>query len=356
MLEMTRKRLSWMGGICAVALMAGLAPVTFAGGSCGACEWSGDKDKDATETSAKITKAGYSKDYKKASADIVATAKAAGMFNTLLTAATEAGLVETLQGDGPLTVFAPTDKAFAALPDGTIEALLKDKQALREILLFHVVPGKVMAKDALKAGSAMTVYGQPISIGMTDSQPHVNDANIIKTDVKASNGVIHVIDKVIMPKSIAGVAASNEQFSTLVAAAKAAGLVETLNGDKPLTVFAPTNKAFAKLPAGTVDTLLKEENRDKLTAILTYHVAGKAMPASEVASSSQIATVNGQALPVEVTTKEYNGKTKTKVMIGNARIIATDIKATNGVIHVIDTVLLPPTKQAAADDDSYDRG
>jgi uncharacterized surface protein with fasciclin (FAS1) repeats len=131
--------------------------------------------------------------------DIVDTAVAAGDFNTLVTAVKEAGLVETLKGDGPFTVFAPTDEAFAKLPEGTIESLLQDKEALTSILTYHVVPGKVMAADVIKLASAKTVQGQSISID-TSSGVMVDNANVIKTDIETSNGVIHVIDSVILPQ------------------------------------------------------------------------------------------------------------------------------------------------------------
>ncbi len=133
------------------------------------------------------------------SKDIVDTAIAAGSFNTLVTAVKEAGLVDTLKSDGPFTVFAPTDEAFAKLPEGTIEALLQDKEALTNVLTYHVVPGKVMANDVVKLASAKTVQGQSISID-TSSGVMVDNANVIKTDIETSNGVIHVIDSVILPR------------------------------------------------------------------------------------------------------------------------------------------------------------
>ncbi|MFT5281665.1 MAG: putative surface protein with fasciclin (FAS1) repeats [Yoonia sp.] len=134
-------------------------------------------------------------------------------------------------------------------------------------------------------------------------------------------------------KDIVDVAAGNPDFSTLVAAIKAADLVDALKGDGPLTVFAPTNAAFAKLPAGTVEDLLKPENKDQLIAVLTYHVvAGKVMAADVVKIDSAV-SLQGQSITVDVT---YG-----KVKVNDANVVATDIKASNGVIHVIDTVLLP---------------
>jgi uncharacterized surface protein with fasciclin (FAS1) repeats len=138
----------------------------------------------------------------KAPADIVDTAVAAGSFNTLAAALKAADLVTTLKGPGPFTVFAPTDEAFAKLPPGTLESLLKpeNKAKLAGILTYHVVSGKVMAQDVVKLTSAKTVNGQPVKIAVDGGTVRVNDAIVVKADVAASNGVIHVIDTVLLPK------------------------------------------------------------------------------------------------------------------------------------------------------------
>lgn len=132
-------------------------------------------------------------------ADIVDTAKSAGSFNTLVTAVQAAGLVDTLKGPGPYTVFAPTDEAFAKVPKDKLDALLKDKAALTKVLTYHVVPGKVMAKD-VKAGSVKTVEGSSLTVKVNGGTVMVDNAKVVKTDVVADNGVIHVIDAVLMPK------------------------------------------------------------------------------------------------------------------------------------------------------------
>ncbi|MDC1315446.1 fasciclin domain-containing protein [Pseudomonadales bacterium] len=132
--------------------------------------------------------------------DIVDTAVAAGDFNTLVTAVKAAGLVETLKGEGPFTVFAPTDAAFAKVPTDTLNALLADKAALANVLTYHVVAGNVMAADVVKLTSAVTVQGQAVSIAVKDGKVYVDGAQVVATDIKASNGVIHVIDAVILPK------------------------------------------------------------------------------------------------------------------------------------------------------------
>ncbi len=133
------------------------------------------------------------------SKDIVATAVAAGSFKTLATALQAAGLVETLQGKGPFTVFAPTDEAFAKIPKATLDALLKDKAALTKVLTYHVVAGKVEAKDVVKLSKAKSVEGSDIAVRVMGGKVMVDNANVVKTDIEASNGVIHVIDAVIMP-------------------------------------------------------------------------------------------------------------------------------------------------------------
>jgi transforming growth factor-beta-induced protein len=136
-----------------------------------------------------------------AAMDIVDTAVADGRFKTLVAAVQAAGLVDTLKGAGPFTVFAPTDEAFAKLPAGTVEGLLKDPAKLKDILLYHVVAGNVMAADAAKLSAADTVLGQPITIKAADGKVMINDATVVIPDVKATNGVIHVIDSVLLPPS-----------------------------------------------------------------------------------------------------------------------------------------------------------
>ena len=135
-----------------------------------------------------------------APADIVDTAVQAGSFQTLAAALTAADLIETLKGDGPFTVFAPTDDAFAKLPKGTVDGLLKDKKKLAKILTYHVVPGKVLAADVVKLKSAKTVEGDNVAISASGKGVKIDGANVVKTDIICTNGVIHVIDSVLMPK------------------------------------------------------------------------------------------------------------------------------------------------------------
>ena len=278
------------------------------------------------------------------SSTIVETAVAAGNFNTLVAAVQAAGLAETLGGAGPFTVFAPTDEAFAKLPAGTLEMLLKpeNKAKLAAILTYHVVPGTVKAADVVKLKNAGTVNGQRVRITVEGAKVMVDGANVVATDIACSNGVIHVIDGVILPVdgTIVDVAAKNGSFNTLVAAVKAAGLAETLSGKGPFTVFAPTDEAFAKLPAGTLETLLKPENKKQLVEILTYHVVpGQAVYSDAIVKMTTVPTVLGRAATVKV----VDGK----VMVDGATVVAADVAASNGVIHVVDTVILPPASGTA---------
>ena len=277
--------------------------------------------------------------------DIVDTAAADGRFQTLVAAVTAAELVDTLKGEGPFTVFAPTDDAFAKLPAGTLDELLKpeNKQALTDILLYHVVAGSVMAADVVNLESATTVLGKDVAIKVDMGNVYINEAQVVITDIETSNGIIHVIDSVILPPAeeasapgtIVDIAVADGRFNTLVAAVTAADLVDTLNGEGPFTVFAPTDDAFAALPAGTLDSLLLPENKQQLTDILLYHVVSGKVMASDVVGLSAAPTVLGK--DITITVKDGN-----VFLNDTVQVIITDIEASNGVIHVIDAVLLPP--------------
>jgi len=326
----TTQRIKIAAATLAFAVTAGLASTTLAGNcSSGGYAASG---KSTCGSSSPVALASYS-----GKPDIVDTAVSAGSFNTLVAAVKAAGLVDALKSEGPFTVFAPTDDAFAKLPKGTLQSLLKpeNKALLTSILTYHVVPGRVMAADVVKVSAARSLNGQQIDITVNKAGVKVDNANVVKTDIETSNGVIHVIDAVILPStdSIAATASKAGTFKTLLAAATAAGLADTLSHDGPFTVFAPTDEAFAKLPAGTIDTLLKPENKDKLAAILTYHVVPGRVYASDALKAGSATTVQGKS--VHIIAK--NGK----AYVNDAQIVATDIDANNGVIHVIDTVILP---------------
>lgn len=277
-------------------------------------------------------------------ADIVDTAVAAGKFKTLAAALGAADLVDALKGEGPFTVFAPTDEAFAKLPKGTVETLLKpeNKGMLSGILTYHVVSGKVMAKQVVGLKGAKTLNGQRVDIAVEGSKVTVDGATVVTTDIACDNGVIHIIDAVILPadKTIPETASAAGSFKTLLAAATAAGLAETLGTKGPFTVFAPTDEAFAKLPEGTVATLLKPENKQKLVDILKYHVVAGRVYSEDAVAAKSAKTLQGSPITVNVS--------KAGAMINSSKLVSTDIDASNGVIHVIDSVLMPPAKGADA--------
>ncbi len=273
---------------------------------------------------------------KKSDKDIVATAIAAGSFQTLVAAVKAAGLVETLQGKGPFTVFAPTDDAFAKLGKDAIADLLKpeNKAKLTAILTYHVVAGDNPAAKVVTVKELTSVQGSPLAIVADKNGVTVGTAKVVKTDVLAQNGVIHVIDSVLLPPdNLVATAAKAGKFQTLLTAATAAGLAETLSNDGPFTVFAPTDEAFAKLGKDTIADLLKPENKAKLASILKHHVVAGRVKAEAVVKVKEVKTLQGTSLAVKVE--------QGKVSIGGANVVATDVIAGNGVIHVIDSVLLP---------------
>lgn len=273
--------------------------------------------------------------------DIVDTAIAAGSFKTLATALTKAGLVDALKGTGPFTVFAPTDEAFAKLPKGTLEDLLKpeNKGRLTAILTYHVVSGRVPAEKALKLTNAKTLNGQQMDLVVKGGSLTIDSAKVVKTDIECSNGVIHIIDSVILPsdKDIVATAQGAGMFKTLIAALTAADLAKVLQGDGPFTVFAPTDEAFAKLPRGTLDSLLKPENRDQLVSILKLHVVSGRAFAADALAADKVTTIQKGVIRVRV----VDGKPR----VNDAAIVKTDLDASNGVIHVIDAVLLPTNEK-----------
>jgi transforming growth factor-beta-induced protein len=213
-----------------------------------------------------------------------------------------------------------------------LDSLLANTTALTQVLTYHVVSGELMASDVTNLMSVTTLQGGSLPITTTDGQVKIGIATITQTDIKCSNGVIHVIDTVLVPNKIMNIVQSAQyySFSTLVTALQAANLVSTLEGTGPFTVFAPTNAAFAALPEGTLDGLL--DDIPSLTAVLTYHVVPGYLLASDVLATTSLTTVQGQTLTI---TTEGGPK------VNGANIIQTDIECTNGVIHAIDAVLLP---------------
>ena len=288
-----------------------------------------------------------------ATEDIVQTAIDNGNFTTLVAALQAAELDDDLQGPGPFTVFAPTDDAFNALPAGTIDTLLDpaNQALLSDILLYHVYDGSVLAEDAiaLDGMSVAMLNGDLMSINVVGGNVVLNlggdgEATVVFTDVLCSNGVIHVIDAVLAPddapEDIVQTAIDNGNFTTLVAALQAAELDDDLQGPRPFTVFAPTDAAFAALPAGTIDTLLDPANQALLIDILTYHAySGFVLAEDAIALDGQsVEMLNGDLMTIDV----VGGNVVLNLGgTGEATVVITDVICSNGVIHVIDAVLTP---------------
>jgi uncharacterized surface protein with fasciclin (FAS1) repeats len=272
------------------------------------------------------------------------------VHNTLEAAVVAAGLVETLSGTGPFTVFAPTDNAFAALPAGTIETLLADPTgALTQILLYHVVGTEALSTDLTDGQTVATLQGQTVTVTINTEGVFINNAQVTVADIVTDNGVIHVIDAVLVPQqpvstTVVDIIVNSAEHNTLEAAVVAAGLVETLSGDGPFTVFAPTDAAFALLPTGTVETLL-DDPTGALTQILLYHVVGAEALSTDLTDGQTVSTLEGQ--PVTVTINASG------VFINTAQVVMADVTADNGVVHVIDAVLLPTPTSVSQIENTY---
>lgn len=273
--------------------------------------------------------------------DIPTNAAGTGIHDSLVAALTQADLVTTLQGTGPFTVFAPTDQAFAdAGIDLTTFDTDEENATLVDILTYHVVSGKVMSTDLSDGLEATALNQDTLTFSVSSSEVKVNDAVVTLADVESSNGVIHVIDKVLMPPAdpvlvdIPATAQSTGVHTALVAALSQANLVATLQGEGPFTVFAPTDQAFtdAGIDLSTFDT--PEENAT-LADILLYHVYSGAVPASAVTDGLAVTMVNGDKATFSVGTDG-------SVTIGDATVTGADVETSNGIIHVIDKVLMPP--------------
>ena len=276
--------------------------------------------------------------------NIVEVAQNTPDLSILVEAVVAAGLAPTLSA-GTLTVFAPTNAAFAALLTElgvSKQALLANKPLLTAVLTYHVLSSTV-SLASVPVGKAITPVGGGFfkiesagGLKITDGRNRVS--NITATDIQASNGVVHLVDLVLLPanQDIVATAQALPDFSILVEAVVAAGLVETLQGTGPFTVFAPTNTAFAALLAELgVSKAALLADKALLTKVLTYHVVGARVLKAEVPVGAAIATVQGQTFMVDTSLKITDQKQRT------TSIVATDVFTSNGVIHVVDRVLLP---------------
>jgi len=263
----------------------------------------------------------------------------------------KADLAGTLGSVEPATIFAPTNEAFDAVPQDTLNALLADTELLKNVLLYHVIPNVAIQSSELKADQSVeTANGAPLRVNVFpkyETVVTVNGVPVVKADVPAGSGsVVHVVEKVILPikagDNVAAVVSSDPQFSTLLAAVQAAGLADALATTDGITVFAPTNDAFAKIPSDTLSAILAD--KDLLTSVLTRHVVPEVIY-SEGLCWKKYATLNSSEMAATQLYKlTTNGKTvgqraKVKTSAGVAVIEKADIVATNGVIHAIDTVV-----------------
>lgn len=278
--------------------------------------------------------------------NVVQVAQSDSRFSILVEAVQAAGLTDTLTAPGPYTVFAPTNDAFSALLGElgvTKDQLLANKPLLTAVLKYHVVAGQVPS-SAVPLGKAINPVGGGFfkidkvgtSLVITDGRNRTS--KIVQADIAASNGVIHAIDKVLLPadKTIVQTAIASPDFSILVEAVTAAGLVDTLNAPGPYTVFAPTNAAFASLltELGVTKAQLLA-NTALLTKVLTYHVVPGLVLKVDVPINTPIKTVEGETLTVGPTLAITDQRGR------QSNIVATDVLASNGVIHVLDKVILP---------------
>ena len=268
--------------------------------------------------------------------NIVETAIESDDFNTLVDAVVAAGLDTTLSDESELfTVFAPTDAAFAALDQNYLTNLIEnDIPTLTEILTYHVLSGEVMSTDLSDGMRAETVLGKYITITIDDGDVMIDDAMVTTVDIECSNGVIHVIDAVILSKqNIVETAIDNDAFSTLVSAVVAAGLDTTLSDESELfTVFAPTDAAFAALDQEYLSNLVNNDTAN-LTKILTYHVLSGKVMSTDLSDGMTAETVEGSDINITID--------NSSVYINDVLVTTSDIECSNGVIHIIEEVLLP---------------
>ena len=287
-----------------------------------------------------------------AEGDIVDVASGNKDFSILVAALQKADLVSALQGEGPFTVFAPTNAAFTKLLgelDITADQLLGHPQ-LADVLLYHVVSGKVMSGDLSNGLEAATLKGDKVKVDLSEGVK-INKSNVTTADLEATNGVIHIIDTVLvpadfkldkaiqkeepakeMPKTVVDIALANEDFSILVAALQKADLVEALQGEGPFTVFAPTNAAFEDLLKTLNISASDLLNQPELAKVLLYHVVSGKVMSGDLTDGLEAATLNGEKLMFDLSSG---------VKVSGSTVSVADIEAENGVIHVIDKVLVP---------------
>lgn len=292
-----------------------------------------------------------------ANKDIIENITQAPNLSTLVTAVQAAGLVDTLKGEGPFTVFGPTNFAFAKIPQEVFSDLLKPENVddLKSLLTYHVVSGKYKVEDLKDGQELTTVNGALLRVTKMGSEVLINNARIETSNVMQKNGVAHVIDTVLIPSEagavyVGGVAMYPDKtfvenlvnapnLTTVASAVQMAGLIDALSTEGPITVFGPTNEAFNKLPANTLQPLLDNPDKSQLIGILSYHVVEGRYLLSDLRDGQELTTITGQKLTVR---KQGNRVSIIGGSPNNVAVIETaDVVQKNGVAHIIDTVLQP---------------
>lgn len=275
-------------------------------------------------------------------AGIVDVASGSEDFESFSDALTMADLDMQLSGEGPFTVFAPTDEAFEDLAEGTLDEL--SQAELRTVLLYHVVEGR-LSRDVLEEteGPIMTRAGFTAfidvddalvvdiedGIDVADEAIEINEADVVETDIEARNGIIHGIEAVLMPPDILRALRLAGRFDTLLLAIERADLLDDLQAEGPFTLFAPTDEAFEELP----DDALEDMSNEELRNLLLFHVVQDRLLAEDLTGDAVETMVDGAELDVAVSGDQ--------IVVHGARVVSPDIITTNGVIHVIDNVLMP---------------
>jgi uncharacterized surface protein with fasciclin (FAS1) repeats len=347
-----------------LALVAVVLTVALAGAACSSDDESAEPNDAASESPngpacGAVPGTGPGSFDGLASEPVATAAGNSQLLTTLATAVSEADLAETLNGEGPFTVFAPANSAFGKLPAEDLDALLADKEALAEVLTYHVVPGDYTPDELVEAGSVETVQGESLTIAESGDSFTVDGASVLCGNIPVANGVVYVIDDVLLPETVAepvsgpvgplcqaipanavaqlgtvpaGTAAGNvAQLATLNTAVEAAGLGGDLNGAGPLIVFAPVEDAFAAIPAETLSGLL--EDPEALGEILTYHVVAGAQTPQELIQAGTVESLQTGDLEIA-----KNGQSLT---VNGADVLCGPITVANGQVYLIDEVLLP---------------
>lgn len=273
--------------------------------------------------------------------DIVHVAESTAVLSTLVAALTAGKLVTTLEGKGPFTVFAPSNDAFAKIPKDKLTQLLGNQKLLDQLLEYHVLSGKFSMRDLMSTKLIKTLEKEEVIVRSMNGAIMVNNADVTKADVGATNGFVHIINKVLVPpdfpmalypEDIVELALSQPDLATLVQALVAGKLTATLSGAGPYTVFAPTNEAFAKIPSKDLQKLLA--NQKELDSVLEYHVLAGHFSMRDLMSVRSAKTLEGDTVAVS--------GSGSVIKVNDATVLKADVAAANGVVHVIDTVLMLP--------------